>query len=251
MPILVEIEGAVAFVTISMPPVNALDENALNELMQALVRVENDEAVRAVVFTGGIAGIFCSGGDLKYWPRAYPSEAHLVGKAGRDVFTRIENLPKPTLAAINGRVIGDGLSLVMACDIRIASLDSTFRLPELDYGFIPGWGTIGRLVELVGKPFATEMLLSGDEITAERALSAGLVNRTAPAHGLTPYVVSLARELSTKPRLAIHQAKTALQGDSSARRRRDEQEEACFTRVWGSSEWREGIDTFFRAKAAR
>ena len=74
-------------------------------------------------------------------------------------------------------MIGDGLSLALACDIRIASPASTFRLPELDYGFIPGWGTIGRVVEVIGRPLTAELLLFGQEITAERALSIGLINR--------------------------------------------------------------------------
>lgn len=181
-----EADGTVAFLTLAVPPVNALDENALRDLMKALDEVEKDETIRALVICGGIKGIFCTGGNLKYWPRTYPSAPDVVSNAGRKVFTRIEHLQKPSLAAIEGHVIGDGISLALACDIRIASSASIFRLPELDYGFIPGWGTIGRLVEVIGKPLTAELLLFGQEITAERALSIGLVNRIISADELIP-----------------------------------------------------------------
>ena len=179
-----EVSGSVALLMLGVPPINALDEGALHDLQEAVDGAERDEDVRAVVISSGIDGFFCAGGDLKYWPCTYPGDARTVGAAGRKVFSRIEELGKPTVAAIQGRVIGDGLSLALACDIRLASPDSTFRLPELDYGFIPGWGTVGRLIETVGKSATAELLLLGDEMGASDAQALGLIHRVVSSEDL-------------------------------------------------------------------
>jgi enoyl-CoA hydratase len=220
--------------------------------MKALDEVENDDTIRALVITGGIEGIFCSGGNLKYWPRVYPNAADTVSDAGRRVFTRIEQLIKPSIAAIDGRVIGDGLSLALACDIRIASQASTFRLPELDYGFIPGWGTIGCLVEVIGKPLTAEMLLFGQEIAAERAQSIGLINRMICVDELIPLAGTLAIQAATKPPKAMLHAKAVLRGDLANKpRHQKDWEIACFKAVWGSREWQDGIQRLFCKSDAR
>jgi len=247
-----EVRETVAFLTLAFPPINALDENALQGVMKALDEVENDETIRALVIASGIKGIYCSGGNLKYWPRVYPNSPDTVSSAGRKVFTRVEHLVKPSIAAIDGRVIGDGLSLALACDIRIASRDSTFRLPELDYGFIPGWGTIGRLVEVIGKPLTAELLLFGQEMAAERAQSIGLINRITSAGELIPLAGTLANQAATKPPMAMRHAKAALRGDLANRPSgQEEWEIACFKAVWGSPEWQDGIRKLFSKENAR
>ena len=111
-------EGPVTVLTLKRPPVNALDRTALEELSKALENVESDHESRVLVLTGGIEGIFCSGGDLKYW--RHVEDGRAVSREGRKVFAQIESLPKPTIAAINGHVIGDGLALALVCDLRIA-----------------------------------------------------------------------------------------------------------------------------------
>ena len=104
--------GAVIHLTLTRPPINALDKKSLDELAQIVSEWETDREARAVVITGGIEGIFCAGGDLTYWRTI--RDAREVSRAGREVFARIERLSKPTLAAINGHVIGDGLALALA-----------------------------------------------------------------------------------------------------------------------------------------
>jgi enoyl-CoA hydratase/carnithine racemase len=142
-------EGPVSVLTLKRPPVNALDRTALQELSEAIENVGSDPESRVLVLTGGIEGTFCSGGDLKYWRHVQDGRA--VSREGHDVFARIERLPKPTVAAINGHVIGDGIALALACDLRIVSEGATFRIPAAVYGFIPGWGFIRRLVASVGR----------------------------------------------------------------------------------------------------
>lgn len=245
-----EVNGSVALITLRVPPINALDESALQELLEAAQRVEGDERVRGIVFASGVKGVFCTGGDLKHWPRRYPEDARSVSAAGRRVFDRIEKLTKPTVAAIQGRVIGDGLSLALACDIRLASPEAAFRLPELEYGFIPGWGTVGRLLDAVGRPATAEMLLLGEEIDAGRALAMGLVNQLVDAEDLSSFAMSLAGRMAAKPPKAMRYAKEALRRAGDAGFEHDlESEASCFHAVWGGEEWREGIARLFGAKS--
>lgn len=229
-----ERDGAVTLLTLTRPPVNALDRAALDELADRLTEVEADAETRAVVVTSGLAGVFCSGGDLKYWRTEHHGEQ--VGQAGREVFRRLEELPVPTIAAINGHVIGDGLMLALACDLRIATEAATFRLPEAAYGFIPGWGPIRKLVDLAGRGSASELILTGRPIGAERAWIIGLVNRVVPPDGLVDEAIECGREVATFSPVALHAAKCALRGAD---------ESACFRSVWGGPDWHEGINALF------
>lgn len=224
-------EGSVLVLALTRPPINALDQNTLDELAEAVEQVKADEEIRVLVITGGIDGIFCSGGDLKYWRQIHDGKA--VSLAGREVFSKIETLAKPTIAAINGHVIGDGLALALACDLRIASEEATFRLPEVVYGFIPGWGLINRLVASVGKANASELLLSSQTIGAAKALSTGLVNEVVPSKSLMDEVLGRARKMTTLSPVALRAAKCVLLGGD---------EKTCFEAVWGQKDWREGID---------
>ena len=204
--------------------------------------MEDDPAIRVVIITSALNGIFCAGGDLKYWPRVYADRAEVVSAAGQCAFGRLERLRKPCIAAIQGHVIGDGLSLALGCDIRLASQAATFRLPEVGYGFIPGWGTIGRLVRAVGTAPAAELLLVGEPISAARAQTIGLVSRVTAPDDLMPAAEILAARLAAQPPLALHYAKAALLG-SSAHRSPDQiaWEARCFAAVWGSHEWKQGL----------
>ena len=124
------VNGPVAVLRLCKPPVNALDEPSLRELGKAVQEAEEDPAVRAVIVASALEGTFCAGGDLKYWPHVYRNRADQITEAGRCAFVPIEQLSKPSIAAIQGHVIGDGLSLALACDIRLAAQRVTFHLPE-------------------------------------------------------------------------------------------------------------------------
>jgi len=224
-------EGPVAILTLNRPPINALDQAALDELNDAVGEVEADPEIRVLVVTGGIDGIFCTGGDLKYWRDIHDGSE--VSRAGSEVFARIERLAKPTIAAINGHVIGDGLALALVCDLRIASENATFRIPEAAYGFIPGWGFIRRLVASVGRGNATALLMTGQSIKAERAQVMGLVNELVPAEQLHEVVMSWAKRLAALSPASLQALKCVLLGGD---------EKNCFVSVWGGADWGEGID---------
>jgi enoyl-CoA hydratase len=233
-----EQEGPVAILTLRRPPINSLDRKALEELASMAGELEVDQETRVVVITGGMEGIFCSGGDLKYWRQI--RDGREVSRAGSEVFARIERLPQPTVAAINGQVIGDGLTLALACDFRIASEEATFRLPEVSYGFIPGWGPIQRLVALVGRAHASELILTGQRLDPPQARMMGLINEAVPAALLKERALRRALKLAALSPAALRAAKCALRGGDEA---------ACFVGVWGEADWHEGIDALLNKRA--
>ncbi len=244
----IEQSGPVAILTLRRPPVNALDETALEELRAAADQVENDETVRAVIIASGIERTFCAGGDLKYWSQHYAGTPDQVSRVGRRVFTRLETLNKPTIAAIAGQVIGDGISLALSCDIRIASQVSQFRLPETAYGFIPGWGTIARLQRVVGQAVTSELLFTDATLSARRALLYGLVNRVTVTEEVMPTALTLASQIAARAPIALHQAKAALSHRNVCSEEQESWETSCFSTVWKSVERERGIERFFQGK---
>lgn len=223
--------GSVALLTLTRPPINALDQAALDALAGAVREIETDPDARVLVVTGGLDGLFCTGGDLKYWRRI--RHGHAVARAGHEVFGRLAQLPIPVVAAIDGHVIGDGLALALACDVRIASDRAGFRLPETAHGFIPGWGLIRELVAVVGRARAADLLLTGRPIGAVGAQAIGLVTEVLPSAGFLEAVLSRGRALAAASAEALRAAKCALRGGDERR---------CFESVWGGADWQEGID---------
>ncbi len=243
--------GSVAILTLRRPPINALDQTALDELVMAFDQVENDDEIRVVLIASGIKGIFCAGGDLTYWPQHYAQRPSEVSMAGRRVFTTLERLRKPTIAAIDGHVIGDGLSLALSCDIRVASKAALFQLPETAYGFIPGWGTIGRLIRVAGRAVATELLFTGDPLTAKNARLCGIVNRITASEGMMTAALALARQVADKSPSALYQAKMALHFPFTRIEEQEAMEESCFSAVWGGPDWQQRLGHLFGDKEKR
>jgi len=231
--------GPIAILKLTRPPINALDQDALDELSCQLCEIDTDPS-RVLVVTGGLGGLFCTGGDLKFW-RAV-SDARAVSQAGRDVFVRLAQMGIPTIAAINGHAIGDGLALALACDIRIASDRATFRLPETAYGFIPGWGTVRELVSLIGRARSADLLLTGRPLDAKGALAFGLVSDVVPAESLLKEVLERSRALSEFSGSALAAMKCALRGGD---------DRACFESVWGSADWQEGVSALLAKRTPR
>jgi len=230
--------GAVAVLTLDRPPINALDQEALDELARLVEGVGNASTCRALVVGGGGGKVFCSGGDLKYWRGI--RDGRRVSESGCAVLEQLARLDIPTLAALNGSAIGDGLALALACDIRFACEAAAFRLPELRYGFIPGWGTIRALTSTVGRAHATRMLLTGRAVGASEALAIGLVHEVVPAEQLEEAALACARDLATASAPAVRSAKRALRGAD---------ERACFEEVWGSKDWEEGVAALLGKRA--
>ena len=193
----------VCTLTISNPPANLLSRGVLTELNDFLELVASDAAVKVLVITGA-GTFFIVGADIKEISglkgAAEGTEAAFLGQM---VFNKLESLPLPTIAAINGHCLGGGNELAMACTLRIASDRARMGQPEINLGIMPGFGGTQRLARIVGKARALELNLTGDMMNAAEALAIGLVNKVVPEADLSRQVLGLAKKLSEKSRPAV------------------------------------------------
>lgn len=201
--LLVERDGAVSVVTINRPKVlNALNRQTIAELEEVMRAAGQDDEVHAIVVTGAGEKAFVAGADINELAVLTPAEGQRHARRGQQVFDLIEQLGKPTIAALNGFALGGGCELAMACTLRIASESARLGQPEINLGIMPGYAGSQRLPRLVGKGRALEILLSGDMVTAARAFEMGLVNRVVPAADLLSEARKLAHTLASKAPLA-------------------------------------------------
>ena len=212
--IITETEEGIGRITINRPNVrNALNTQVLGDFRQALVEFRHDQEVGVVVFTGAGEKSFAAGADIGELRERTAFDA--LSSTMQAVYDEIEAYEKPTIAAVNGYALGGGCELAMACDIRIASANARFGLPEVTLSIIPGAGGTQRLARLVGKGKAIEMTLTGRIIDAEEALRIGLVTQVAEDNvGLTDKVWETAAKILDKGPLAVRLAKLAIQTGS-------------------------------------
>jgi enoyl-CoA hydratase len=201
--LLVERDRETALLTVNRPHVlNALDTATLDELRRALLDLQHDPDVRAVVLTGAGDKAFVAGADINELAALTPTMAREHALAGQHTLELVENLGKPTVAAINGYALGGGCELAMACTIRLAADTARLGQPEINLGLIPGYAGTQRLTRLIGRGRALEMLLTGSPISAAEAERFGLVNRVLPAAELLPAARQLAGELAARAAVA-------------------------------------------------
>ena len=209
---LLTVSHHMARVTLHYPPANVLTHAVLKELEQVFIELEADEYVRVVVLTG-FDRFFSAGADvheLKHLHTKYSGSE--FSTRGQTCLNRLERFDKPVIAAINGVCLGGGLELAMACHMQIAAVGSSLGLPEIALGVIPGFGGTQRLTRLVGLSKATEMILTGERVTAEEALRMGLVSRVVPAESLLKEADNLAGILAARGRIATRAALRAIRG---------------------------------------
>jgi enoyl-CoA hydratase/carnithine racemase len=244
-----EIKNAVAILTLNRPEkLNALNNDLLNAIVQALDGIELDEAVRAVVITGA-GRAFSAGADIRAFQphlQAGPAEAvaHFM-RPGHRTTRRVESFPKPIIAAVNGLAFGGGCELVEASHIALAADGAVFSKAEINIGIIPTFGGTQRLPRNIGRKAALELILSGREFDAAEAARLGLVNRVVPASDLLDAALGLAASLTTKPPFTIAAALTAVHRGMDASI--DDGlaiEEAAFARIVPTYDAREGVAAF-------
>src|SRR5690242_14583372 len=202
--------GAVATLTLDRPrALNALDAATLRELARAIRELRRDGGVRALVVTGAGDKAFSAGADIAAMGAMSPADGHAYSRLGHEVLARLEALPIPVVAAVNGVALGGGLELALACDLIVASERARFGQPEINLGLIPGFGGTQRLVRRIGQTRAREVIYLGAPLSAADALRVGLANRVVAPERLAEEVAALARELAGKAPVALAQAKRA------------------------------------------
>jgi enoyl-CoA hydratase len=202
--LLLEREGGVAILTINRPKVlNALNTQTLDELRRAILELKRDAEVRAVILTGAGEKSFVAGADLNELATQTPTTGREHAIAGQHILDLVEHLGKPVIAAINGYALGGGCELAMACTIRIAADTAKLGQPEINLGLIPGYAGTQRLARIVGRGRALELLLTGDQISAQEAYRLGLVNRVVPGAELMAEAKKLAATLAAKAPIAV------------------------------------------------
>lgn len=202
-------DGGVGTIRIDRPKLNPLNAQVAAELDACVTRAREDDAVRAVVLWGG-ERVFAAGADIKEMEtRDAVDMLRYIGEF-QAVFTRLEQLPKITIAAINGFALGGGCELTLACDIRIAADDAQLGQPEILLGVIPGAGGTQRLPRIVGVARAKELIYSGRFIKADEALAIGLVNEVVPAADVYARAVAIAERYAAGPTFALAAAKAVI-----------------------------------------
>jgi enoyl-CoA hydratase len=193
---------------------NAYTDAMLADLALVLDELAADEAVRVVVVGSAVPGRFCSGADLDEIRKRSTADAGVLKSLA--LFDRIEELPKPTIAAIGGAAYGGGLELALACDLRIAAPEARFAMPETARGILPGAGGTWRLPRTVGPAMAREMILFGRVLDGDAALACGLVSELVAPDRLLGRAVELAAQVVSRDFLATSLAKEALRKAASA-----------------------------------
>ena len=252
-----DIAAGVARITLDRPDrLNAFAADMREQLIAALDRVAAAPGVNVLVITGA-GRAFCSGGDVGHMVELKDGGAAFAGlepllELGRGIVTRIDALPFPTLAAVNGVAAGAGLNLALACDLRVASDQASFGETFVRIGLHPDWGGTHALPRLVGLPKALELCWTGDMIDAAEALRIGLVNRVVPHDDLAADVEAFAAKLAAAPRTSVRLAKRSLRaaGERSLAECIDAEAEAQ-RECWESADSAEGLRAFVEKRAAK
>jgi enoyl-CoA hydratase len=250
--ILLEKQGNVAVVTVNRPKaLNALNAATLAELGQVFDQLAADADVYAVILTGAGEKAFVAGADISFMQSLTAMEARNFALLGQEVFNKIEKLPQPVIAAINGFALGGGCELAMSCDIRVASESAKFGQPEVNLGVPPGFAGTQRLPRLVGKGVAKELLYTADMIDASEAYRIGLVNKVYPVEQLMEAVMKMANKIAAKGQVAIRLTKSAVnEGLEMDLARGMAYEAEIFGLAFSTTDQKEGMAAFLEKRKA-
>ena len=253
-PILCTIDEGVAIVTINNPPLNLVTLELTRRLNDCITRLAGDDAVRVLVLTGAGSKAFCAGSDIKEFPEMMAAGAVVPKKLAleNEAWSRVDDFPKPTIAALNGLALGGGLELAVCCDLIVAEAGSAVALPEIKLGVFPGTGGTIRVTRRIGEGRAKEMMFFGDPVPVETALAWGLVNRVVPKGEALNAAREMASKLAAQPGIALQLCK------QSADMAFDVTEDAAVAaslalsdRVFTTADCAEGVRAFFAKEAPR
>ncbi|GAB6039217.1 short-chain-enoyl-CoA hydratase [Fundidesulfovibrio butyratiphilus] len=250
--LLVEKENGLCVVTINRPKaLNALNSDVLNDLNALCEELIVDSSVKAVILTGSGDKSFVAGADITEMRTMTVTEGRAFGKKGQAIFNKIENLPMPVIAAVNGFALGGGCELCMSCDIRLASQKAKFGQPEVGLGIPPGFGGTQRLPRLVGKGRAKELLFTADIIGADEAYRIGLVNKVLAPEELMNAAKALAGKIMSKAPVAVTVTKACVnEGLDTDLETGCAYEGEAFGLTFGTEDQKEGMGAFVEKRAA-
>ena len=246
-----KLEGRVALVTFNRPDkMNALNLEVRHALFAALAELREDDDVRVVVLTGAGEKAFIAGADIGEFEGMAPVDQYRAMQRG-NIFSAVEEFPKPIIAMINGYCLGGGCELSMACDIRVASSRAKLGQPEINLGIIPGGGGTQRLPRLIGEGHAMRLIMTGEMISASEAERIGLVEKVFEPEELRDATLEMARTIASRSPIALQAAKESI----LAARRMPMDEGLKFERAWfgllfSTEDMNEGVAAFLSKRPA-
>ena len=248
--LIVEKQDAVCIVKINNPQaMNALNSTVLGELDAAFTEIAKDADLKAVIITGE-GRAFVAGADISQMSTMTAAEGKAFGEKGAEVVRKIEKLPIPVIAAVNGFSLGGGCELAMACDIRIASVKAKFGQPEVGLGITPGFSGTQRLPRIVGMGIAKELIYTADIIDAAEAYRIGLVNKLAEPETLMEEAMKMATKIASKAPIAVRYSKEAINtGIQTDMDSAIAIEANLFGLCFASEDQKEGIAAFLKKEA--
>ena len=248
--LLVRDADGIRTLTINRPDkLNALNAATLDALDAAFAEAADDAAVRVVVLTGAGQKAFVAGADIAEMNTLTPVQGRDFSLRGTRMMRRIERMPKPVVAMVNGFALGGGLELAMSCHLRLAADTAKVGQPEINLGLIPGFGGSQRLLRLCGRAATLELCLTGAPVNAERALQLGIVNRVVPAAELEAETMKLAAQLASAAPLALRGMLDCVNiGGECGIEEGLEYEAAQFGLAFSTSDMREGTSAFLEKR---
>jgi len=244
------LEEGIYIITINRPDkLNALNKTVIDDLAAAINEVYSNPAIKSALITGSGAKAFVAGADISEFGAMDSHAGKALAKKGQDeVFNKIENSPKPIIAAVNGFALGGGCELAMACHFRICNEQAKFGQPEVNLGLVPGYGGTQRLTQLVGKGKAMELMMTGQMIDAQEAKQLGLVNYITSADNLLSTAKDLLKTINSKAPLAIEQiirlTNLAARGAADGL----QQEITAFGKLFDTADAKEGTAAFIEKR---
>ena len=244
-------DNGIAFLTLNDPPANTYSYAMMQALDEAILKARMDESVQVIVITGNGEKFFCAGADIAMLSNVTPAFKYYFCLHANETLNRLEQTPKLVIAAINGHCVGGGLEVAMAADIRLARKDAgKMGLPEVSLGVLPGTGGTQRLVRLVGKSKAIELMATGQLFDFERGAELGIVNRiiaAATAEAFMEQVMEYARQFTTpnKAAQAVGKIKRSVQtGGEISFEAALALERELQQQLFQSDDAREGLDAY-------
>jgi enoyl-CoA hydratase len=249
--LLTSLENNILTVTINRPDkLNALNKEVFTDLENVLQDINTNAEIKSAIITGAGQKAFAAGADISEFVGLSVEEGSGLAKRGQRIFQLIEDCSKPIVAAVNGFSLGGGCELAMACHFRVASDNAKFGQPEVNLGLIPGYGGTQRLVQLIGKGRAIELLISAALIDAATALQYGLVNYVVPQEELLPKTISILSTINSKAPVAIAKCIEAANAVFNQSRNGYHVEMDGFGKCFGTSDMKEGITAFLEKRKA-